>query len=1185
MSEVEGTGSTHEEKSTAKTSTATYLLRPLVQDIQLSPEEHTEQAHITCVELCGELETMLDPSEAQSAEQTSDENLYIGTSQAEILHFVSIPPDPGDESQAPSYIFASRLRPAYNTQAAPQPLPGVQQILILSKVQKACILCNGTLSFYSLPELSPAFTTVAHCTWVGGVDLNSGDGTEENGVVVMICVKNRVRLVRIRDEARRVKDIEFPGCLVSTRRGNFACVADAHSYALLDVENQQKISLFPISSLDENDASGKVEDISTSAASTHTRNSSSSRPLSSEGSNNGKGHGRNTSLGAFVGGLGRRQGSPQSRSRDRSGLTTPEPFPREASPAPSPSNARIESNPESPAHEPLTPQKPLPPPPRTDSLRPPAKRYVGTLRPHISSPTPKEFLLVTGTAAEEAGVGIFVNLDGDVVRGTLQFSRYPQSVVVDGRGTDSESFQAMSNEEREGFILATMKQPDGAEIIEIQRWDIEDAGTKERMRVPGGFSSDFLEQSVRSSHHPCGLRTVDTVANVNFPEVGELIRSRRLRLPKAFKKQMGEESGVQKPLEDWEENRNQEEADFGRRLGGRTCRNMLWSGSSIWWVVRNPLAMKLDAAISEAVGDLGNIDRSNIIRVVNSIRGQEATTETEFLSLEYIRQKISLILFADLFVQPNAGRSLPSADLRITEGLLIEGALDPRSILSLIPKLREEVVEGERGIWIHAGLVPIIEAYWPRAESMAVDLSNPQVLGQLKRYLGAWRQRKGFGSIADETEVFQTVDAALLRILLIQDTGVTSRPSKPSPEKIELYALVDSGVDCFDRAIELLDQYYYLFVLSRLFQSRRMARKVLETWRRIVEGDHDEGGGLVDGENEIRKYLVNIKDTALVDEYGTWLARRNPALGVRVFTNDSGRVKWEPHQVIMLLQRRAPDAVKDYLEHLVFGKKNVKYANDLISYYLDSVLTVLGNSEDARAILAQSYQAYRALHPPKPTYRQFIMDNAAPQRWWHDRLRLLELIGGSHGSDFSYDVSQVLTRIGPFEEALVPESIILDGRQGRHKEALRLLTHGLGDYHTAVNYCLLGGASIFHPAQGSVAPIAAPSQEEQAVLFGYLLTEFLRIEDSNDRLERTSELLERFSSWYDVNDVLNLIPESWSVELVSGFLVSAFRSLVHDKNEAMITKALSGAENLQVASAFIEKCIAIGPRIETAEVS
>lgn len=1179
MSEDEPSGLSHRPGNTERTSTCSYVLRPLVQDIPLSTEENRAEARITCVELC-------------------DGNLYIGTSQAEILHFVSIPADPAEESSGPQYIFASRLQPAYSPQISgpSQIIPGVQQILVLPKVQKACVLCNGTLSFYSLPELSPVFNaTVPNCTWVGGIDLSNVVVTEENGVVVMICVKNKVRLVRIRDEARRVRDIEFPGCLISTRRGNFACVADFHSYALLDVENQQKITLFPISSLDENTAGGTVESISATPDPTAPRLSSLPRQVSSEGASDGKGHGRNTSLGAFVGGLGRRQPSPQSPYRDRSGLTTPEPSTGDASPSPYSVRNRSASKPDNYTPTTSTSHKPFPIPPerpeRSDSLRgdsPARLRPSAVLLPHICSPTPTEFLLTTGTSLKEAGVGIFVNLDGDVVRGTLQFTRYPRSLVLDGNGIESEI--AAANEDREGFVLATMiisSEDSDRSVIEIQRWDVNDGGHKELIDIPNASWTAAGQNLGNSSpEENFGLRTINTPVNVSFPEIGELLRGRRLSLSTMDSaSNVPLELGSESLTEELEMSRNKEEADFGHRLGGQTGRMTLWSGSSVWWVVRNPLVIRLNAAIDEVLEvdwqekSYHKIERSRIIQVINSIRGQEAISETEFLSLEYIRQKASLILFADMIARPISLSSIQAADSRITEGTLMEGSVDPRVILALIPALREEIVEGPKGIWIHAGLISVVARFKSAMPKTFEELATPDMLSLIKRYLGAWRQRKGFGSIADEVEIFRTVDAALLRVLLEQDEKDPSRISKPSPTRIELYALVDSGVDCFDHAISLLEQYKRLFVLSRLYQSRRMARKVLETWRRIIEGERDEGGGLTDGENEVRRYLVNIKDTGLVDEYGTWLARRNPALGVQVFTDDSSRVKWEPQQAVMLLRRKAPPAVKVYLEHLVFGKKNVKYANDLISYYLDNVLHVLGSSDEARAILSQSYETYRALRPPKPTYRQFISENAVSMPWWHDRLRLLELIGGSHGSDFSYDVGNILSRIEPFEQDLVPESIILDGRQGRHKQALRLLTHGLGDYHTAVNYCLLGGASIFHPSSGSAA-IAAPSQEEQAILFGYLLTEFLRIEDVSDRLERTSELLERFGLWYDVQNVLELIPESWSVELVSGFLVSSFRRLVHERREATVTKALSGAENLQIAAAFVEKCSELGPQVE-----
>ncbi|KAL9006567.1 MAG: hypothetical protein Q9188_000666 [Gyalolechia gomerana] len=1142
----------------APTSTSSYVFRPLLEDIAIAPEGHTSEVYITCIEIW-------------------EGNLYVGTSAAEILHYVAMPPDPNDTTSNPSYIFASRLQPTFNRSANNSPLPGVQQLLVLPKVAKACILCNGTLTFYSLPELSPAFSNlvVAGCSWIGGANLNTPDEQVEEGETVMIC-KSRIGLVRIGDDARKIRDIEYPGCLAIARRDNFACVADAQAYALLDVDNQQKISLFPISSLDENTAGGQIEDIS----SRHE----TSRP--SSGTGDSRGHGRSTSLGTFVSGLGRR--SPQSRSQERSGRNTPEPGLRAASPLRPPARQRSGSVTGTTSRRPSVSDKPLPPPPdRTllqQNIQIPATPTSTKLAPHICSPTANEFLLTTGTSPDEPGVGIFVNLDGDVVRGTLQFDRYPTSVIVDASDRDSRLSSISSQQSHEGYILATtyLSREDGdKEVVEIQRWDVDGENGTEHLDIPFPFEEDSPEEVQTVSGH-ARLRTILSQYSAPFSDVGERLCLARLRLdPDRSPHDMIDES---------EKRRNKEEQAFSRRLGMQSSRIVLWSGSSIWWLMKNPLILRLDGALDTAMRENSNqdhrdIDRGEILRIVTSIQDYEADTETEFLSLKYIRQKAGLALFADT-LEREPSYSIISTQSQITEDLLVESGTDPRVLLSVVPLLSQEVVEGPNGVWIHAGLMWIVELYsrerlnWPAAEKHQVLLPYNDRANMIKRYLVAWRQRKGFGSIADETEVFQSVDAALLHLLLYQDNQHSRKSGIPSAARAELYSLVDNGVDCFERAVALLERYRRLYVLSRLYQNRKMAGKVLDTWRRIIEGAEDVGNELRDGENEVRKYLAKIRDGSLIREYGTWLARRNAKLGVQVFADDNSRVRFVPEEIVQMLKEQAPDAVKVYLEHLVFGKKKTQYADRLLAYYLDSVLHVLDTSKEARSILAQSYGAYRALQPPKPTYRQFIIDNAVPVSWWQDRLRLLELLGGSHGADFSYDLGIMLSRIEPFEQDLVPESIILDGRQGRHQQALRLLTHGLGDYHTAINYCLMGGASIFHPISGSLTPNASSTKEDQATLFGYLLTEFLQIEDVSNRLERTSELLERFGSWYDITQVLKMIPESWSVELISGFLVGAFRRLVHDKHEAMVVKALSGAENLQVAATFVEKCRVAGARVD-----
>ena len=250
------------------------------------------------------------------------------------------------------------------------------------------------------------------------------------------------------------------------------------------------------------------------------------------------------------------------------------------------------------------------------------------------------------------------------------------------------------------------------------------------------------------------------------------------------------------------------------------------------------------------------------------------------------------------------------------------------------------------------------------------------------------------------------------------------------------------------------------------------------------------------------------------------------------------------------------------------------------------MLTAL-SSPSAREALTDSYTTYRALLPPKPTYRIFITDNAptepnssTPLEWWANRLRLLQLIGGSHDAASRYDVASLAAKLEPYSDVLVPEMIILNGRRGEHVQALRLLVHGLGDYDTAIRYCLLGGSSIFNPASvggAAAGELKIPEKEDQALLFRHLLHEFFALEDPDSRAERTAELLEKFGSFFDLGDVLGMIPPDWPVRRLEGFLKAALRGLVRERNESAVVRALAGAQNLRFAGEVVEKIEQMGP--------
>jgi len=1023
----------------------------------------------------------------------------------------------------------------------------------------------------------------------------------QDGVVIVMCLRNKIRLVRIAEEPVKIRDIEFGGCLTIARRGDEACVADARSYALLDVVHQQKIPLFPISSVDdqpaENAGIGTGDDPWPGPSSQTERSSSIASAGASRLSREEKGHGSSSSLGLF------RSGGEQdiSRSkRSRYGFDAPPTLPKQPSPRPLSFHAG-EATPE-------IVDKPLPSIPtglQSDqaSTQPTPTKTFTPLKPLIASPTENEFLLTTGTDPNEPGVGMFVNLDGDVVRGTIEFTTYPDYLVVDGKGID---LTASTNPEvypEEGFVLAVVNRATGSshgKDVEIQRWDVdpgEAVSPKEWLGVAS--PTHGLPELTGRTPKSLGIRSIVHKSEISIPEIVKKLALRRLDLHTS---QTGP-SNANTDLTNSMSKREKEEMKLISRLCTIQANIVLWAEAHVYWVLRNPLVIQLDARLklaqSTSIEEDADIkpQRQHVEALLGDIRGFRSRNELEFFSLSYIRQKASILLFVDLILRTSSAIIVSENNKRVAEEALSESEVDPRIVLSFLPGIRDEIIQGQDGIWIPGGLKELIERFREQLQTISLPTDPEGAFGTniielVKRYLFFWRRKKGNPSVADGIHVFPSVDAALLRILLLLDTQSPRGPATVGSIRAELNIVVDTGVEGFDRAVNLLEQHKRLYVLSRLYQSRRMYAKVLETWKRIISGEEDAGGEFVDGEMEMRKYLTK-RDRRLVEEYGTWLASRNPKLGVQIFADDSAKVKIDPPEALRILREKAPSAVKEYLEYLVFGKKQAQHINELITYYLDIVVTQFQTDSSSREILRRTYSTYRALRPPKPTYRQFITDNTIEAEWWYSRLRLLQLLGSSSSStktksseqpqspSKSYDIQTILTRLQPYEQELVPEMIILNGRQGHHEEAIRLLTHGLADFDTAISYCLLGGSSIFRPSSGFyVDGGVVTSRDEQAKLFGYLLHEFLRIEDLSDRIERTGELLERFGGWFEVEAVLGLLPESWSIDIFAGFLIGALRRLVRERQETKIHKSLAGVQYLKTYAEFVERCEELGPVVE-----
>ena len=800
---------------------------------------------------------------------------------------------------------------------------------------------------------------------------------------------------------------------------------------------------------------------------------------------------------------------------------------------------------------------------------------------------------------------MFVNLDGDPTRPTLEFERYPKEIAVDAPTTDMAASKSGPSEDEEGFIFASLarESADGLQHgLEIQRLDAGSDANPQRhwLVAPGADPSkmygvgalittgesqldDVVTRLCQRRFTP--FTEAPTVSLKSADSRTALSMERLSKEKELFDRDYDSQDDDSLP-DGWEATRNAEGEEFARRLAKVTPRLVVWSGNRIWWAVRNPLIVQLDtqleAACPEGALKPQQIDRRAAFSILQTIRGREAKTELEFMSFGYLRQKAGVFLLINL-LKSHENAQFSVSELNALEELLLDSSLDARVVLSLIPGIRNEIIEGRRGIWIYGGVKHVAEQFlrsedFEKTARDSIGTLEPRIMHFARRFLSSWRKMKGFGSVSDEHEVFKTVDAALLLVLLELDQQAPKELGHSSAVRSELNELVDKGVDCFDRAVDLLESYHRLFVLSRLYQSRKMSADVLATWKRIIEGERDDGQELhpLEGEQRMRDYLTKKSSQALVREYGVWLANRNPKLGVQVFADGKGRApKFPPAEAVELLKSEAPNAVKYYLEHLVFEKGQTSYVIELISYYLDIVVGHLQDSAEARETIMATYDAYRALEAPKPTYRHFLEDNSPrDDEVWQSRLRLLQLLSGSH----DYDVSAIRDRISSLPgDLLVPETIILAGRESKHGDALRLLVHQLGDYDTAVSYCLRGGGS------GELGPDSnAPkiTIEEQRRLFRAVLSEFLAVQDISDRIEQTGNLLERFGGWFELDDVLALIPDTWSVDIIGGFLTGALRRLVREKGETAVAKALSDAENLRVSYVLVKAVEERGPSIE-----
>ncbi|XP_074548267.1 transforming growth factor-beta receptor-associated protein 1 [Halichoeres trimaculatus] len=318
-----------------------------------------------------------------------------------------------------------------------------------------------------------------------------------------------------------------------------------------------------------------------------------------------------------------------------------------------------------------------------------------------------------------------------------------------------------------------------------------------------------------------------------------------------------------------------------------------------------------------------------------------------------------------------------------------------------------------------------------------------------------------------------------------------------------LQQLVASPSECrLDLCVPFLETHSRFFALGSLYQSHGNHIDALKTWVKIVEGSHKDPT-CPDVYRHIVQTLSQLQDSDVVWTFADWTLQNNQGMGVQIFS------------------RRPPDAPLETEDILAFLEK---YPLALL-LYLEFLIHELGSEEERHHNrLALAYVS-QTLQEEKET------DSV------ETRGKLQQLLWESE----CLDVSVVHERIK--STTLHVEKAILLSKAGEHTQALQVLVHQERDLQAAQAFC------------------RRAAQNRDAQFSQTLLLTLLQIYlSSSDLTNAAVDLLNNNPQIFAAEKVLLLLPESWSVQLLSQFLVQSLRVTFHQRRMAKLEAALSQVE-------------------------
>ncbi|KAG5857316.1 hypothetical protein ANANG_G00018160 [Anguilla anguilla] len=346
----------------------------------------------------------------------------------------------------------------------------------------------------------------------------------------------------------------------------------------------------------------------------------------------------------------------------------------------------------------------------------------------------------------------------------------------------------------------------------------------------------------------------------------------------------------------------------------------------------------------------------------------------------------------------------------------------------------------------------------------------------------------------------QDVDGALLKLYVEGESDA------------DLVELLSSANDCvLSTCVPYLAHHKRFYALGLLHQSHGQDDNAIQTWVDIVDGNAPDAVSSVAYEQVVNS-LSRQKRGQLIWKFADWALQKSQEVGVQIFTRrEEDQDPLEEEEVLSFL-KKYPLALVLYLEHLIFTLKSKKERHHtlLAMTYITQVLEVTEKGDGSD----------RTSNSTRDKLQQFLWKSTL-----YSTVALQEQIQGT---------------------SLHLERAILHGVAGEHRKALQLLVHWEKDLRAAEDYCRTVTSN--------------QPKEFGNSLYHALLDIYL---DSPQLATNAADLLNHNAEAFDPVAVLRVLPEAWSMPMVSRFLSEAVRGLVHRRKMGGVERNLAKVEHFR----------------------